>query len=97
LSQAGQQPREDAVGNQLNNPSTLVPMDVVDITTSDSADQKPYAFRGFMVTGAGNVAIITPAGTTVTIPGCAAGTIYGIAVARFLAANTTATGIKGLV
>lgn len=85
------------MGTQLNNPSTLVPMDVVDITTSDTADQKPYAFRGFMVTGAGNVAVITAAGTTVTIPGCLVGIQYVGGISRFLTTGTTATGIKGLV
>lgn len=88
------------MGTQLNNPSVLVPMDVVDITTSDTTDQKPYAFRGFMVSSAGDVAIITPAGTTVTIPGCLVGYQYAIGVSRFLTTGTTVatrTGLKGLV
>lgn len=36
-------------------------------------------------------------GTTITIPGCAVGTVYPIGVSRFLSTGTTATGIIGLV
>ena len=72
--------------------------DIIDITLSDSADQLPGSFyQGFMVTVAGNVAIIDPDGVTTIIPGCQAGVQYAQLVRRFLSTGTTATGIKGIL
>lgn len=87
------------MANQIFNSVMNGPADdVVDITTSDSTDQNPLlSYRGFMVTAAGDVSVVTKAGTTVTIPGCVVGTVYPIGVSRFRATGTTATGIKGLV
>lgn len=72
--------------------------DMVDITLSDSADQNPLlSYRGFMVTAAGDVSIVSKAGNIVTVPGCQPGVMYDIGVSRFRSSGTTATGIKGLV
>ena len=85
------------MGTSFNNPTANVPSDAKAITLSDTADQAPYAFRGFMVTAAGAVAVITAGGTTITIPGCNPGVQYALGVSRFLTTGTTATGIIGLV
>lgn len=85
-------------GQTFNNVMNGPAEDVIDITLSDSADQNPLtAFRGFMVTVAGNVAVNTIQGDNRLVPACQPGVIYDIGVTRFLATNTTATGIKGLI
>lgn len=87
------------MANQPYNNQGVGPADdIVDITPSDSADQNLLlSYRGFMVTGAGDVGIITKAGTTIVVPGCQPGTIYPLGVSRFRVTGTTATGIKGIV
>lgn len=65
------------------------------------ADATPIAgtpggyIEAFMVTVAGNVAIVTQRDQTVTIP-CLVGVIYKIRASSVNATNTTATGILGL-
>ncbi len=88
------------MGTVPNTSTTFVPMDAKAITTSDSADQAPYAFRGFMVTTAGNVSVLMAGGdgsTPVVIPACQPGVQYAACISRFRATDTTATGIVGLV
>lgn len=85
------------MGTVPNTSTTFVPMDARAITPSNTDDQTNFAFRGFMVTTAGNVEVDTAGGTTIVIPACQPGVQYALGVARFRAANTTATGIIGLV
>lgn len=66
-----------------------------DITPNDGADLSVLT-RALMVAGAGDVVAVLKDGTTLTLPGLAAGVIYPIRVSRVNATGTTATGIKGL-
>lgn len=82
----------------MNNRMSRPGYDIEDITTSDTVDQKRDSYyQGFMVTVGGNVAILDPDGVTTIIPGCQVGVQYAQLVKRFLATNTTATGIKGIM
>lgn len=69
---------------------------VVAITPSDTVNVFGGNIRGFMVGVAGDVAVIMVDGSTLTLTGLTAGTIYPLQVSRFLATGTTATGIVGL-
>ena len=66
-----------------------------DVTPDDATDLALMP-RGIMVTNAGDVAVVLPDDTTLTLPGLAVGNIYPVRVKRILATGTTATGIKGL-
>jgi hypothetical protein len=66
--------------------------DAFAVTPSDSAAQRAYAV---WVGGAGNVAVRTEDGTTVTFTGAQAGTILPVRVSQVLATGTTATAICG--
>lgn len=65
------------------------------VTPNDSADLA-YAARSLFVGGAGNIAVDTTGGDTVTFTGVVAGTILPVSVARVYATGTTATNIVGL-
>ncbi|MEM7740076.1 MAG: hypothetical protein AAF225_04685 [Pseudomonadota bacterium] len=65
------------------------------ISPNDGSDLS-YAIRGLMVTGAGDVSVVTTGGDTVTLPGLVPGVQYAILATRVLATATTATGIVGL-
>ena len=70
--------------------------DCVAITPSDSvAISSPC--RGVYVGGAGNVAIVTPAGSVVTFANAVAGSILPVECVRINATNTTATNLVGLL
>lgn len=66
-----------------------------DITPNDGADL-PTLPRALMVAGGGDIAVVMQDGTSLTLPGLAAGVIYPVRTSRILATGTTATGIKGL-
>lgn len=68
--------------------------DVFPITPSDSVDLE-HATRAIRVAGAGNVVVVTAAGTTRT---CAflAGETRAIRASRVKSTGTTATGIEGM-
>ena len=53
--------------------------------------------RGFMVGGAGDVAVTLKSGDAVTLPGLMAGVVYPFRISKVRDSGTTATGIKGLV
>ncbi|MEM9809700.1 MAG: hypothetical protein AAF788_00590 [Pseudomonadota bacterium] len=65
------------------------------ITPNDSADL-PFAIRGLMVGGAGDVSVVTSAGDTVSLPALQPGVQYAILATRIRASGTSATGIVGL-
>lgn len=72
--------------------------DAVAVTPSDASPITNGFCRGLFVGGAGNLTIITPAGTTTTliIPAGACGFTIPINAAYVKATGTTATGIVAL-
>lgn len=66
--------------------------DAFAITPSDSTTQRASALY---IGGAGNVAVKTEDGTTVTFTGAQAGSILPVRVLQVLATSTTATAILG--
>ena len=66
--------------------------DAVAVTTSDTADNY---FQALYVGGAGNVAVVTEGGTTVTFTAPPVGTILPIRTKKVMATNTTATLLVG--
>jgi len=76
----------------LNAPAA----DAFAITPNNSADLA-VAARAVYVGGAGDLEVVTLAGTTVLFAGVPSGTTIPCSVARVRAANTTATSIVGLV
>ena len=67
-----------------------------DIVPDDTADL-PQITRGFMVSGAGDVAVTLKSGDAITLPGLMAGVVYPFRISKVRDSGTTATGIKGLV
>lgn len=78
----------------FNSQSSASASGAVAVTKSDST---PVDFRALYVGGAGDVAVRTRNGQTVTFKGVGAGTILPVQVERVMSANTTATDILGLV
>jgi hypothetical protein len=66
-----------------------------EVTPDDGADLTIMP-RALMVAGGGDVSVILKDGTSLTLPGLAAGVMYPVRTRRILATGTTATGIKGL-
>ena len=66
--------------------------DAFAITPSDSTVIKAQAL---WIGGAGNVAVKTENGTTLTFTGAQAGSIIPVRVSQVLATNTTASAIAG--
>jgi hypothetical protein len=60
------------------------------------SDTTAVSFRGVWVGGAGNLAVVTEGGNTVTFTAVPAGTLLPVAVKAVNATNTTATNIVGL-
>ncbi len=54
------------------------------------------AFSALFVGGAGNLAVVTAGGDSVTFTGVLAGTVLNIAVTKVMSTGTTATNITGL-
>jgi hypothetical protein len=69
--------------------------DAFAVTPSDGT-ALTYPIRGFHVGVAGNVALVTPGGTTVVFVGCVAGAYYPYAATYIRSTSTTATSIVGL-
>lgn len=74
--------------------SARVPDTASAITTSDSA---PNVFTRLYIGGAGDVAVVTEAGNTVTFTAVPVGTQLDIRVKQVLATGTTATNIVGML
>lgn len=66
------------------------------VTPNDGADLPRIKTRGVYIGGAGNLAVVTHEGVTLTFTGLLVGTIYPIQVDRIKATNTTATNIIAL-
>ena len=64
------------------------------VTPNDGVDL-PELTRALNVAGAGNIALVTEGGSSVTI-NVAAGVVFPINARRILATGTTATGIVAL-
>ena len=73
-----------------------VASDAVNVTPSDATVLAP-TWGGLFVGGAGNVAVITMEGTTLTFTGVTAGSILPIVVTKVRATGTTATNIVGMM
>jgi hypothetical protein len=69
--------------------------DGVAVTPSDSVDL-PYTATGIWVGVTGNVALITPYGTTLTFVAVPAGTLLPVCASRVLSTGTTATSLVAL-
>ncbi len=69
-----------------------VTSDAFAITPSDATTQRAVAI---WVGGAGNVALKTEDGTSVTFVGAQAGSIIPVKTQQILATNTTATSLVG--
>jgi hypothetical protein len=67
------------------------------ITPSDTVDFSQGTVRGIYVGGAGNVTLITPAGTTVLFTALPVGTFMPVLASRVKATGTTATALVGLL
>lgn len=65
------------------------------VTPNDSTDLAATS-RAIYVGGAGNLAVITAGGQTVTFTGVPAGAILPIRASRVMLTNTTATSIMAL-
>lgn len=74
--------------------SSLVADTAATVTTSDTA---PNVFTRLYIGGAGNVAVVTEAGNTVTFTAVPVGTQLDIRVKQILATGTTATNIVGML
>lgn len=67
------------------------------VTPSDANPVNPgFTIEGFYVGGAGNVAIQTLGGETVTFIAVIVGTIYPMRYKKVMATNTTATSIVAI-
>ncbi|NRA29170.1 MAG: hypothetical protein HRU11_02830 [Parvularculaceae bacterium] len=65
------------------------------VSPDDGADLA-FAIRGLMVSTAGDVALVTTRGDTITMPALQPGVQYAVLSTRVLATGTTATGLVGL-
>lgn len=77
----------------------ITPSDAVALTKSDTTTYGPAnggVFDAIYVGGAGDVAVRTANGTTLTFSGALAGTTIPIRFDRLMSTNTTATLILGL-
>jgi len=71
--------------------ATQIPLDCYVVTPSDSVANPGFGFR---VSGtAGDVAILTGAGRTVTVPAVQVGETIAVVFSKVLSTGTTAVGI----
>lgn len=73
----------------------ITPCDATALTKSDTTTY-PQPFDAVYVGGAGDVAVRTAVGTTVTFSGAVAGSTIPIRFDRLMSTNTTATLCLGL-
>jgi hypothetical protein len=65
------------------------------VTKSDTVQLTKVA-RALYVGGAGNVAVVTAEGDTITIVGVTAGTLLPLMITQVMSTNTTATNMTAL-
>jgi len=85
--------RSDQV--MLDEKDTSPAVGAAAVTPADS-DLTVFPCRGIYVGGAGNVAIVTPQGDTVTFVAVPAGSILPVRAKQIRSTNTTATNIVAL-
>lgn len=78
----------------LKSENTAPSFDAAAVTPSDYAEIPPC--RALYVGGAGDLNVVTAAGTTVKFVGVGAGSILPVVVTKVLSAGTTATSIVAL-
>lgn len=69
--------------------------DAITVTPSDATVLQNC--RGFRVGTAGNVAVVTRGGTTLTIPSCQTGETVALEVTKILSTGTTASNITAFI
>lgn len=67
----------------------------IDVSAADQ--DLVISCRGIFVGGAGNLALRFVDGTTITLTGCAAGTVYRFCANRIVKTGTTATNLVALI
>jgi hypothetical protein len=72
------------ISGPASNAAAITPNDTTDLGT---------VCRGIYVGGAGDLAVITAGGDTVTLTAVAVGVVYPLRVSRVLATGTTATNL----
>jgi hypothetical protein len=77
---------QTGLGDPLTDGVAVTPSDSTVLTTT----------RAVFVGGAGNISVVTSAGTTLTLTGVTAGTLLPIRVTKVRSTSTTATNIAAL-
>ncbi len=85
----------DKFQTRVNERQILPITGAVAVTPADGSDLTDVT-RALWIGGAGNVAVVTLDGSTVTIKGVQAGTLLPIRVSRVKSTGTTATDILAL-
>lgn len=75
-----------------NDAVAITPSDTQPITDAAGNAVQPILYIG----GAGNVAVKTALGTSITFTAVPAGTVIPVMVSQVMATGTTATGIVGI-
>ena len=70
--------------------------DGIAVTPNDTTSYGLDYLDALYIGGAGNVAVVTAGGTTLTFVGAVAGSIIPVQCQKVMATNTTATSIVGL-
>lgn len=84
------------IPNFASDDATMPAQAAYEITTTDTtAFASP--FRALYIGGAGNVALITFGGASITFNGLLAGSILPVGGQRVNATNTTATNLVGII
>lgn len=78
---------QDSIIAPVNHAAAITPHDTNELTN--------YA-KAIYVGGAGDLKLTTPGGSTVTLVGCLAGTIYPIRAKIVFSTGTTATNLVAL-
>jgi hypothetical protein len=69
---------------------------LVSITPHDSTNFTNGVCRSIFVGGAGNIAVVPPEGSAVTLVGCLAGTVIPVQAIRVNSTGTTATSLVAI-
>lgn len=72
-------------------------IDAFTITPSDATNYTQGGARGLYIGGSGNVSLVTPQGSVVSLVGVVTGTVLNIRSVRINSTGTTATNLVGLM